>query len=514
MNENHRLVILALAALVIAALDVGECSAQTSEAETNAAIARVKSLDSQIRAVIALDPTALDQARAIDQRHGVHGLLYGYAILLKDNIEANGPLPTTAGSLALLENVTHRDASLVKRLRIADAVILGKTNLSEWANIRSNASISGWSAVGGQTRNPYALDRDPCGSSSGSAAAVAAGEVQAAIGTETNGSITCPAAVNGVVGLKPTVGLISRSRIVPISHSQDTAGPITADVSTAARVLSAIAGADADDPATKDANAHISDYVAALKRDALNGARIGVLRFATGWSAPTDKVFGQALSVLRAQGAILVDVPDFKDRDKIGEAETLVLDTELKVDLNNYLATMPETVKTRTLAELIAFNESHADRELSLFGQETFVKAEGTKGFDDPAYQTARASSLRIAGSEGIDAILAKDHLDALVCPTMPPAWKIDAANGDQIGGGGAGGLAAIAGYPHLTVPMGVVMGLPVGLSIIGPAWSETRLLSYGYAFEQASMVRLKPHFIPSIEGAAPIAPLLEPLHP
>jgi amidase len=505
---------LGLTALVMAAVGAGQCAAQTTEAATKAAIARVKSLDSRIRSVIALDPTALDQARAIDHRPGVHGVLYGYAILLKDNIEADGPLPTTAGSLALLENVTHRDAALVKRLRAADAVILGKTNLSEWANIRSNASISGWSAVGGQTRNPYALDRDPCGSSSGSAAAVAAGEVEAAIGTETDGSITCPAAVNGVVGLKPTVGLISRSRIVPISHSQDTAGPITADVLTAARVLGAIAGTDADDPATKDADAHISNYVASLKRDALKGARIGVLRFATGWSAATDKVFGQALSVLRAQGAILVDVPDFKDHDKLGEAEALVLNTELKVDLNNYLASTPETVKTRTLAELIAFNESHADRELSLFGQETFVKAEATKGLDDPAYQTARASSLRITGSEGIDAIVAKDHLDALVCPTMPPAWKIDAANGDQIAGGGAGGLAAIAGYPHLTVPMGVVMGLPVGLSIIGPAWRDARLLSYGYAYEQAAKVKLKPRFLPSIEGTEPIAPLLEPLHP
>ena len=503
----------ALTALLMGALDASECSAQTAEVVTNAAIARVKSLDSQLHAVIALDPTALDQARAIDQRNA-HGLLYGYAILLKDNIEADGPLPTTAGSLALLENFTHRDAPLVTRLRAADAVILGKTNLSEWANIRSSASISGWSAVGGQTRNPYALDRDPCGSSSGSAAAVAAGEIEAAIGTETDGSITCPAAVNGVVGLKPTVGLISRSRIVPISHSQDTAGPIAADVSTAARVLTAIAGTDPDDPATKDADAHISDYYAALKPDALNGARIGVLRFATGWSAPTDKVFEQALSVLKAQGATLVDISELKDREKMGEAETLVLITELKVDLNNYLATTPESVKTRTLADLIGFNESHADRELSLFGQEMFVKAQATKGLDDPAYQTARASSLRLAGRDGIDVILAKDHLDALVCPTVAPAWKIDAANGDQIGGAGAGGLAAIAGYPHLTVPMGNVVGLPVGLSIIGPAWSEARLISYGYAYEQAAKIKLKPRFLRSIEGTEPIAPLLEPLHP
>jgi amidase len=487
-------------------------AATSAETATQAAIARVHSVDSQIHAVLALDPTALDQARAIDRRRKARGLLYGYAILLKDNIEADGPLPTTAGSMALLGNVTHRDAPLVTRLRAEDAVILGKTNLSEWANIRSNASISGWSGVGGQTRNPHALDRNPCGSSSGSGAAVAAGEVVAAIGTETDGSITCPAAVNGVVGLKPTVGLVSRARIVPISHSQDTAGPIAADVTTAARVLAAIAGTDPGDPATKDADAHVADYLAALKPDALKGARIGVLRFATGWSAATDKVFEQALAVLKAQGATLVDIATFKDRDKMGEAETVVLHTELKVDLNAYLATTPPAVKTRTLADVIAFNTAHADRELALFGQETFVKAEATKGLDDPAYKEARATSLRIAGHDGIDAMLADSHLDALVSPTMPPAWKIDAVNGDQINGGGAGSLAAIAGYPHLTVPMGAVMGLPVGLSIIGPAWSEARLLGYGFAYEQAAKAKISPRFLQSVEAVGPVAPLLAPL--
>ena len=498
--------------LVVFSLVAAHCVAQSAESVTKAAIAKIKSVEPQIHAVIALDPTALDQARTIDRRSGTHGLLYGYAILLKDNIEADGPLPTTAGSMALLENVAHRDAPLVKRLREADAVILGKTNLSEWANIRSNSSISGWSGVGGQTRNPYALDRDPCGSSSGSAAAVAAGEVKAAIGTETDGSITCPAAINGVVGLKPTVGLVSRSRIIPISHSQDTAGPIAIDVATAARVLSAIAGPDPADAATKDAAAHISDYSAALKPDALKGARIGVLRFATGWSAETDKVFERALAVLKAQGAILIDIKDLKDRDKIGEAEGLVLNTELKVDLNAYLATTPPAVKSRTLADVIAFNNAHSDRELSLFGQETFVKAEATKGLDDPAYKTARETSLRIAGKDGIDAMLEKDHLDALVCPTVAPAWKIDAANGDQIAGGGAGGLAAVAGYPHLTVPMGTVMGLPVGLSIMGPAWSEARLFGYGFAYEQAARIKITPQFPPSIEAGESIAPLLAPL--
>ena len=487
-------------------------AAPSAEAATTAAIARIRALDPQVHAVIAIDPTALTQARAIDRGRRARGPLFGFAILLKDNIEADGPLPTTAGSMALLNNVTHRDAPLVTRLRSADAVILGKTNLSEWANIRSDSSISGWSAVGGQTRNPFALDRDPCGSSSGSAAAVAAGEVPAAIGTETDGSVTCPAALNGVVGLKPTVGLVSRSRIIPISHSQDTAGPITANVRTAALVLSAIAGSDPADPATPDADAHHADYLAALKPDALRGTRIGVLRFATGWSTPTDKVFDQALATLKAQGATLVDITDLKDRNKIGEGERLVLNTELKADLNAYLATTPPAVTARTLADLIAFNTAHAARELGLFGQETFIKAESTKGLEDPAYRTARATSLRLAGKDGIDAMLAADHLDALVCPTMPPAWKIDAANGDQISGGGAGNLAAVAGYPHLTVPMGQVFGLPVGLSFLGPAWSEARLLGFGFAFEQAAHVHLSPAFLPSIEAVPPVSPLLAPL--
>jgi amidase len=512
MTHARKFLLSILSAQLAVVSSACQTAALTAEAAAKEAIARIKAIDPKIHAVIALDPTALDQARSIDGQSGGHGLLYGYAILIKDNIEADGPLPTTAGSMALLGNVTHRDAPLVTRLRAADAVILGKTNLSEWANIRSGAAISGWSAVGGQTRNPFALDRNPCGSSSGSAAAVAAGEVEAAIGTETDGSITCPAAVNGVVGLKPTVGLVSRTRIVPISHSQDTAGPIAIDVATVARVLRAIAGSDPDDPATKEADAHLSDYLAALNPDALKGARIGVLRFATGWSGATDKVFEQALALLKAQGATLVDITDLKEREKISEAEILVLNTELKVDLNSYLASTPATVKSRTLADLIAYNAGHADRELGLFGQETFVKAEETKGLNDSDYKAARATSLRIAGRDGIDAILTKDHLDVLVSPTMPPAWKIDAANGDQIGGAGAGQLAAVAGYPHLTVPMGTVMGLPVGLSIIGPVWSEARLIGYGYAYEQAARKRNSPQFLPSIEEAEPVQSLLEPL--
>ncbi|GGE80293.1 amidase [Sphingomonas prati] len=475
-------------------------AAQSAEDNVRAAIGRVERLNPRIGAVLALDPTARDQARALDRGRRGRGILFGMPILLKDNIEAAGPLPTTAGSLALIDNVTNRDAPVTASLRAAGAVILGKTNLSEWANIRSNASISGWSAVGGQTRNPHALDRNPCGSSSGSGAAVAAGMVDAAIGTETDGSITCPAAINGIVGLKPTVGLVSRTRIVPISHSQDTPGPMTRDVATAARVLTAIAGSDPADAATAQADRRRTNYTAALNPAALKGMRIGVLRFATGWSAPVDRLFDAALAVLRAQGATLVDIATLKDRDKIGPAENLVLMTELKADLNAYLATTPPAVKTRTLADVIAFNTAHADQEMALFGQESFLEAQKTKGLTDPAYLAARALSLRIAGRDGIDALLAGNRVTALVAPTMPPAWLIDTVNGDQISGGGAGGLAAVSGYPHLTVPMGAVRGMPVGLSFIGPAWSEARLIGYGYAYEQASRLKLTPSFRESVE--------------
>lgn len=496
-----------LAAGLIAAAPAFAASPSATEA-TRTAIASVGRLNPSVNAVIALDPTALDQARSIDRGRRARGALYGTTILIKDNIETAGPLPTTAGSLALLGNVSGKDAPVVARLRGSDAVILGKTNLSEWANIRSGNSISGWSAVGGQTRNPHALDRNPCGSSSGSGAAVAAGMADAAIGTETDGSITCPAAMNGIVGLKPTVGLVSRARVVPISHSQDTPGPMTRDVTMAARVLGAIAGPDEADPAT--ANAKVADYLAALKPDALKGVRIGVLRFATGWSGPVDAVFERALGVLRARGATLVDIAELRDRDKLGAAEFTVLLTELKADLNTYLATTPPAVKTRTLADVIAFNRADK-RELALFGQDTFEKAQATTGLTDPAYLAARALSLRLAGKDGIDAMLAATNTVALVCPTMPPPWLIDAVNGDQSSGGGAGNLAAIAGYPHLTVPMGTVQSLPVGLSFIGPAWSEARLLGLGYAYEQASHARVEPTLRTSVEASPGIAPLLAP---
>ena len=454
-------------------------AAGPAEAATLAAIARIHEIDPSLGSVIAIDPTAVDQARQIDAV-GLRGPLAGVPMVIKDNIEMAGPLPTTAGSLALANNVTNRDAPLVARMRAAGMVILGKTNLSEWANIRSNNSISGWSAVGGQTRNPWALDRDPCGSSSGSGAAVGAGLVRMAIGTETDGSVTCPAAINGIVGLKPTVGLVSRTYVVPISHSQDTPGPMTATVREAAELLTVIAGSDPADPATRDADQHKADYAALLDANSLKGKRIGVMRFASGFG--TDAALETALAVLRERGATLVDIKTFDD-NAIGGNELTVLLTELKADLATYLQGSPAPIAVRTLADVIAFNNAHARQELALFGQETFVKAQAAKGLDDPAYKNARRTSFLAAGPNGIDRLLKINRLDALVGPTMPPAWKIDAVNGDQIASGGAGSLAAVAGYPHLTVPMGMVKGLPVGLSFIGPKWSEAQLLSLGYAY-------------------------------
>ena len=480
----------------------------SAEARTRTALERIAELNPRLNAVIAVDPTALDQARTLDRIRRARGPLFGMPILIKDNIETAGPLPTTAGSLALAGNVTNRDAPLVARLRAAGAVIVGKSNLSEWANIRSNNSISGWSAVGGQVRNPHALNRNPCGSSSGSGAAVAAGLVPAAIGTETDGSITCPAAINGIVGFKPTVGLVSRTYVVPISHSQDTPGPMARTVRDAALVLNAIAGSDPADPATAEADAHREDYAARLSPDALRGARLGVMRFASGFG--TTAAFDEALATLRAQGAELVDITEFQGRDVIGRNELTVLLRELKADLNAYLATTPATVQTRTLADLIAFNRAHADTELALFGQELFEQAQAMPGLDDE-YRRARETSLRMAGAEGIDRLLREHRVVALVGPTMPPAWPIDAVNGDQISGGGAGGLAAVAGYPHLTVPMGLVRGLPVGLSFIGPKWSDGLILSLGYAYEQASHKQAEPRFLSSIEESPEVAPHLRP---
>ncbi|CAN5286741.1 amidase [soil metagenome] len=437
--------------------------------------ARIVKLDPKLHAVIAVNPLALKQAAASDaaRRKGSPlGPLAGVPILLKDNIETADPMATTAGSLALKDNVSGRDAPLAARLRAAGGIILGKTNLSEWANYRSSRSVSGWSGRRGQVRNPYALDRSPCGSSAGSGSAAAASLAAAAIGTETDGSVTCPSAVNGLVGLKPTVGLISRTHVVPISHTQDTPGPMTRSVTDAAILLGVLAGSDPEDAATAHADAVSHDYVSGLKADAL-----------------------------KAQGAVLVDIKAFPNTVAIRGYERTILQTDLKADLGAYLAsTDPKKVRSRTLADLIAFNHAHAADEMPLFGQELFESSQETKGVTDTEYVKAVADAHRYAGPEGIDAMLKSADVVALLAPTLGPAGMIDPILRDRSIGGGAGGPAAISGYPHLTVPMGNVSGLPVGLSFIGTAWSEGRLLALGYAYEQATKARTPPTYAATIK--------------
>jgi amidase len=422
--------------------------------------------------------------------------LFGVPILLKDNIDTGDRMATTAGSLAMMSfKPADRDAFIAGRLRAAGALILGKTNLSEWANFRSSRSSSGWSGRGGQTKNPYALNRNPCGSSSGSGAAVAAGLAVAAIGTETDGSIVCPSSANGLVGIKPTVGLVSRSGIIPISASQDTAGPMARTVTDAAVVLNAIAGYDRKDPATLPMKDRPPvDYTRFLDANSLRGVRIGVMRHFAGFHEKVDAVFEQALATLRARGAVLVDPADIPTADKLDADEQVVLQYELKDGLNHYLKTRKGT-GPRTLVELIAYNQQHVDTEMPYFGQELFTQSEARGPLTDRAYVEAHARAKQLAGPEGIDAALAKDHLDALVAPTMGLAWTTDLINGDHFLGGGVSSPAAVAGYPHVTVPMGLVQGLPVGLSFVGTAWSEGQLISYAYAFEQATHARRAPEF-------------------
>lgn len=466
----------------------------TSEAITNAYIARIKTEDKKINSVLAINPKAIEEAKAADQRKAAGkslGPLDGMPILLKDNIDYAG-MATTAGSLALKDNIPAKDAPMTKRLRDAGMVILGKANLSEWANFRSNWSTSGWTGVAGLTRNPYDLARTASGSSSGSGAAAAASMAAVTIGTETNGSVTSPANSNGVVGLKPTVGLVSRTGIVPISHNQDTAGPMTRTVMDNAALLTAMAGSDPADPATAEADAHKTDYLKGLNRDALKGARLGVMRFQKGYTPKTTAVYEAALEALKAQGAVLVDINDFKfaDLSKYGQ---LILNTDFKEDLKAYLVNAPAAVKSRTLADLIAFNKA-TPRELLVFGQDRWEAAEATTGFDDPLYKEAVEVSQRSLGPEGIDKMLKDYDVVALIQPTGEPASLIDSATGLRTGGGpGAANAPAVAGYPHITLPMGNVTGLPVGLSFIGPKWSEQLLLSLAYAFEQATHARKAP---------------------
>jgi amidase len=477
---------------------------ETAGSLTDKYLERIRLLDPTLHAVLETNPDARAQADVLDaeRRAGsVRGPLHGIPVLLKDNIGTTGKMHTTAGSLALLQSMVTRDAFLVGRLQAAGAVLLGKTNLSEWANFRSSHSSSGWSGRGGQCRNPYVLDRSPSGSSSGSGAAVAANLCAVAVGTETDGSIVSPSAACGLVGLKPTVGLISRSGIIPISHSQDTAGPMARTVRDAALLLSVLAAEDATDPATRHSKLQGVDFTRGLEPGGLRGARIGVPRpVYFGYSPAADALAEKALTVLRDLGATLVDPAPIATATSLDGPEDLVLLYEFKADLDAYLSALSGT-GPRSLAELIAFNEKNVATEMPFFGQDRFFKAQAKGPLTDAAYRKALALCRRLAGKEGIDATMDRYHLDALVAPTQGPTWLIDLVNGDSFGGSSSS-PAAVAGYPSITVPMGQVHALPVGLSFFGRAWSEPTLLRLAYAFEQATHHRQAPRLLAS----APLA--------
>jgi amidase len=470
----------------------------TSRRITELYLARIDAIDRKgpaLSSVIQTNPDALTIADALDKERkdkGPRGPLHGIPMLVKDNIDTADHMMTTAGSMALSGPAPDRDAFIVERLRAAGAVILGKTNLSEWANFRSTKSTSGWSAVGGLVRNPYALDRNACGSSSGTGAAISANLAAAGIGTETDGSIICPSSTNGLVGIKPTVGLASRSGIVPISHTQDTPGPMTRTVKDAALVLAAIAGADARDSATAASAGHAVDLVAGLDGATLKGVRIGVLRgpFA-GYSPRADKVVDEAIAKMKALGADIVDPVELPHAGKYDDSELDVLQYEFKTDLNAYLATR-KGVAVKTLAELIAFNEKNSDKELPHFGQELFLASEKKGPLTDAAYKAALEKDQKMSRVEGIDAVLKTHHLDALVALSGGPAWTTDLVNGDHYLGSSTT-PAAVAGYPSITVPAGYVAGLPVGISFFSTAWTEASLIKIAYAFEQATKARKVP---------------------
>ena len=468
-------------------------------------LARIDAIDKHgpvVNCVIEVNPDALEIAKGLDkerkQKH-LRGPLHGIPILIKDNIDTSDRMMTTAGSLALVGSKPPKDSTVAQKLREAGAVILGKTNLSEWANIRSNQSTSGWSGRGGQTKNPYVLDRNPCGSSSGSGAGVSANLCAIAIGTETDGSIVCPASANGVVGLKPTVGLWSRTGIIPISHSQDTAGPLCRTVRDAAILLGALTGVDDEDSATSESRGKsYADYTQFLVADGLRGARIGVVRGAFGFNAAVDNLIGSALEVLKTQGAILVDPADIETRGKFDETESTVFMYELKADLNTYLGRLGPRAPVHTLQEIIEFNENHREQEMPYFGQELFLKSQLKGPLTSQEYLDALNKNHQLARTEGIDAVMDKHKLDALVAPTGGPAWLTDLVAGDHFGGGSSS-FAAVAGYPNINVPAGEAFGLPVGISFFGRAWSEPVLIRIAYSYEQASKLRKAPQFLPTL---------------
>jgi amidase len=469
-------------------------------------LARIEAVDRKgaaVNSVIEVNPDALAIADDLDRERrakGPRGPLHGIPVLIKDNIATADRMQTTAGSLALVGSRPPKDAFVVSRLRAAGAVILGKTNCSEWANFRGRHSTSGWSGRGGQTRNPYALDRNPSGSSSGSGAAAAANLCAVAVGTETDGSIVSPSSINGLAGIKPTVGLVSRSGIIPISHTQDTAGPMARTLADAAALLSVLAGVDADDPATEAARSHVqADYTRFLDPNGLRGSRLGVVRKYAGFNMHVDRVFEEALAALKAAGAEVIDPVEIASIDKLDEPETEVLHFEFKADLNRYLAWLGASSPVHSLDEVIAFNQKNRTRELAWFGQESMEKALKKGDLTSPDYQKALADCRRLSRQEGIDAAMDKFRLDALIAPTDGPAWPTDPINGDHFSAG-TSTLAAVAGYPHVTVPMGFVFGLPVGISFFSRAWSEPTLIKLAYSYEQATKFRKPPQFRKSVE--------------
>jgi amidase len=456
-----------------------------------------------LNSVIELNPDALDIADRLDaqrQAGKVRGPLHGIPILIKDNIDTRDQMQTTAGSLALDGHVAVKDAFIVKQLRKAGALILGKTNLSEWANFRGKRSVSGWSSRGGLTRNPYALDRSACGSSSGSGAAVAANLCTAAIGTETDGSIICPSQTNGIVGIKPTLGLLSRSGIIPIAHSQDTPGPMARTVTDAAILLGALTGVDEKDPTTRPSQKRsLSNYTKFLDRDGLNGAHIGVARNMIGTNERIIKIFEHCIEVMKHLGAVIIDPANVPNFDKFEKSELDVLCYEFKADLNKYLKTLDGEARVHSMEDVIKFNEENKDSVMPFFGQEYMIAAQEKPSLRDKAYRDALAKNRRYSRKDGIDMVMRKYKLDALIVPSGKPAGVIDLVNGDPSDSDiESTSPAAVAGYPHITVPAGYLFGLPVGISFFARAWQEPSLIKFAYAFEQATQFRRQPRFLPT----------------
>jgi amidase len=459
----------------------------------------------RVNAIIEMNPDALAIAEALDRERnakGPRGPLHGIPVLIKDNIDTADRMMTTAGSLALLGSSPPNDSFVARKLRAAGAVILGKTNLSEWANIRSSHSVSGWSGRGGLTHNPYALDRNPCGSSSGTGAGISANLAAVGIGTETDGSIVCPSSSNGLAGIKPTVGLVSRSGIIPISHSQDGAGPMCRTVHDAAILLSALTGVDPEDSATTaSAGKSHTDYAQFCDPNGLEGARIGVARKYFGFSEAVDALMSESLEVMKKQGATIVDPADIPTLGKFDDSEMTVFLYELKTDLNAYLARLGPNAPVKSLKDIIEFNEHNQQKEMPYFGQDLFLKSQTKGALTEKEYVDALAKNRQLARTEGIDAVMDKFKLDAIVGPTGGPAWLTDLITGDHFGGGSSN-AAAVAGYPNINVTAGFIFGLPVGISFFGRAWSEPVLIKLAYAFEQATKARQAPRFLPTIELA------------